>query len=92
MPRILIVGLVAGLLAGLLVGGFHNLFTVPVIERAIDFEEAQGVGLHLPTDSGLPVKPDPGTGTEGTMIEVDNRRVQCPQFRQVQKIIRRHHL
>jgi predicted cobalt transporter CbtA len=32
---------VAGLIAGLLVGGFHNIFTVPVIERAIDFEEAQ---------------------------------------------------
>ena len=41
MPRILILGLVMGLFAGLLVGGFHNLFTVPVIERAIDFEEAQ---------------------------------------------------
>ena len=39
MPRILIVGLVAGLLAGLLVGGFHNLFTVPVIERDIAVEE-----------------------------------------------------
>jgi len=36
-------GLVAGLFAGLLVGGFHNIFTVPVIERAIDFEEAQAV-------------------------------------------------
>lgn len=41
MPRILILGMVAGLIAGLLVGGFHNIFTVPVIERAIDFEEAQ---------------------------------------------------
>lgn len=41
MPRILIVGLLAGLVAGLLVGGFHNLFTVPVIERAIDVEEAR---------------------------------------------------
>ncbi|NQW22105.1 MAG: CbtA family protein [SAR202 cluster bacterium] len=41
MPRILIVGLLVGLLAGLLVGGFHNLFTVPVIERAIDIEEAR---------------------------------------------------
>ena len=41
MPRILILGLVAGLIAGLLVGGFHNIFTVPVLERAIDFEEAQ---------------------------------------------------
>ena len=41
MPRVLILGLVAGLIAGLLVGGFHNIFTVPVLERAIAFEEAQ---------------------------------------------------
>lgn len=41
MPRILIIGLVAGLFAGLLVGGFHNLFTVPVMERAIEVEEAR---------------------------------------------------
>ena len=46
MPRILIVGLLAGLFAGLLVGGFHNLFTIPVIERAIDFEEAQSAALN----------------------------------------------
>ncbi len=46
MPRILILGLVFGLFAGLLVGGFHNLFTVPVIERAIDFEEARAAELE----------------------------------------------
>ena len=46
MPRILIIGLVAGLFAGLLVGGFHNLFTVPVIERAIDFEEARSAAAN----------------------------------------------
>jgi len=46
VPRILIIGLVAGLFAGLLVGGFHNLFTVPVIERAIDFEEARSAALN----------------------------------------------
>ena len=46
MPRILIIGLVAGLFAGLLVGGFHNLFTIPVIERAIDFEEARSAALN----------------------------------------------
>ena len=46
MPRILILGLVAGLFAGLLVGGFHNLFTVPVIERAIEFEEARSAALN----------------------------------------------
>jgi predicted cobalt transporter CbtA len=39
MPRVLPIALIVGLLAGLLVGGFHNLFTVPVMERAIALEE-----------------------------------------------------
>ena len=39
MPRILPIALIVGLIAGLLVGGFHNLFTVPVMERAIALEE-----------------------------------------------------
>lgn len=39
MPRILVIGIVAGIISGLLVGGFHNLFTVPVMERAIALEE-----------------------------------------------------
>lgn len=39
MPRMLVIVVVAGLVSGLLVGGFHNLFTVPVIERAIALEE-----------------------------------------------------
>lgn len=39
MPRLVTFAAVAGLVAGLLVGGFHNLFTVPVIERAIILEE-----------------------------------------------------
>jgi hypothetical protein len=39
MPRMLAIVVVAGLISGLLVGGFHNLFTVPVIERAIALEE-----------------------------------------------------
>ena len=39
MPKVLTIAVVAGLVAGLLVGGFHNLFTVPVIERAIGLEE-----------------------------------------------------
>ena len=46
MPRMLIIGVVAGLVAGLLVGGFHNLFTVPVIERAIEVEEARSASLN----------------------------------------------
>jgi predicted cobalt transporter CbtA len=39
MPRLLKIAVVAGLVAGLLVGGFHSLFTVPVIERAMALEE-----------------------------------------------------
>jgi predicted cobalt transporter CbtA len=39
MPRVLPIALIVGLIAGLLVGGFHNLFTVPVMERAIALEE-----------------------------------------------------
>ena len=41
MPRILKVSAVIGLLAGLLIGGFDNIFTVPVLERAIALEEAR---------------------------------------------------
>lgn len=39
MPRMLAIVLITGFISGLLVGGFHNLFTVPVIERAIALEE-----------------------------------------------------
>lgn len=43
MPRILIIGLLVGLVSGFLVGGFHNLFTVPVMERAIILEEQRAM-------------------------------------------------
>lgn len=38
MKRLLVTSVLMGLIAGLLVGGFHNLFTVPVMERAIVLE------------------------------------------------------
>ena len=38
MKRLLVTSVLIGLIAGLLVGGFHNLFTVPVMERAIILE------------------------------------------------------
>lgn len=38
MQRTLLRAVLVGLVAGLLVGAFHNIFTVPVIERAIVFE------------------------------------------------------
>ena len=48
MSGILKPGVIVGLLAGVLVGGYHILFTVPVIEDAIAFEEEaarqQGAG------------------------------------------------
>ncbi len=43
MPGILRTGVIVGLLAGLIVGGFHNLFTIPVIEDAIAFEEQRAL-------------------------------------------------
>ena len=43
MSRLLAISLIFGLIAGILVGGFHNLFTVPVMERAIALEEARAV-------------------------------------------------
>ncbi len=39
MKRLLLTSVIAGLIAGLLVGGFYNLFQVPVMERAIALEE-----------------------------------------------------
>ena len=78
MPRILILGLVAGLFAGLLVGGFHNLFTVPVIERAIDFEEARSAALNPNAPEEEPLIPlgaqrwgmAAGTGIYGAVLGV----------------------
>ena len=58
MPRFLVVCVVTGLVAGLLVGGFHNLFTVPVMERAIAFEEersAQQPSAEGDEEGGTPV-------------------------------------
>ncbi len=45
MKRLLITSVIVGAIAGLLVGGFHNLFTVPVIERAIILEEQQSASV-----------------------------------------------
>ena len=57
MPRILIIGLVAGLFGGLMWGGFHNLFTVPVIERAIVFEEEHSSALNPNAPEKEPLVP-----------------------------------
>ena len=39
MKRLVLTSVIAGIIAGLLVGGFYNLFQVPVLERAIALEE-----------------------------------------------------
>ena len=39
MKRLLVTSVIVGVIAGLLVGGFYNLFQVPVMERAIAIEE-----------------------------------------------------
>ena len=56
MPKILVICVVAGLISGLLVGGFHNLFTVPVMERAIALEEQRSVPAGQAAEAeGTPV-------------------------------------
>ena len=59
MQRLIITSVVVGLISGLLVGGFHNLFTVPVIERAITLEEeraaAEPVTATGAEEGGTPV-------------------------------------
>ncbi len=39
MQRTIIRAVLVGIVAGLIVGGYHNVFTVPIIERAIVLEE-----------------------------------------------------
>jgi len=91
MPRILIVGVVAGLFAGLLVGGFHNLFTVPVIERAIEVEEARSAALDPNAPGEEPLVPlgaqrwgmAAGTGIYGAILGI----VFAAAFTVLQKVV-----
>jgi uncharacterized membrane protein YidH (DUF202 family) len=48
MKRLLLTSVIVGAIAGLLVGGFHNLFTVPVMERAIVLEEERAAAELVP--------------------------------------------
>ena len=77
MSRLLTISLIFGLIAGLLVGGFHNLFTVPVMERAIALEEARTVSdaPAAPGAEDTPVSPGVqrigmvvGTGIYGLIL------------------------
>ena len=56
MPRVLPIAVLVGLVAGILVGGYHNLFTVPVIEQAIALEEATAAAAH---PAGAPMVAEP---------------------------------
>lgn len=60
MKRLLITSVIIGAIAGLLVGGFHNLFTVPVMERAIVLEEERAVSAHVASEDGE----EEGSGAE----------------------------
>ena len=68
MSRLLTISLIFGLIAGLLVGGFHNLFTVPVMERAIALEEARAVS-ESPSAAGAEETPvSPGVQRIGMVV------------------------
>ena len=56
MQRIILRAVLVGIVAGLIVGVFHNIFTVPVIERAIALEEERAAA-ELP--AGTPVEEEP---------------------------------
>jgi hypothetical protein len=45
MKRLLITSVIFGIIAGLLVGGFYNLFQVPVMERAIALEDERAASV-----------------------------------------------
>ena len=45
MKRLLATSVIAGIIAGLLVGGFYNVFQVPVLERAIALEEERAASV-----------------------------------------------
>ena len=45
MQRVILRAVMVGIVAGLIVGVFHNVFTVPVIERAIALEEERAAAV-----------------------------------------------
>ena len=52
MKRLLLTSVIIGVIAGFLVGGFYNLFMVPVMERAIDLE-GERVASVTPADADV---------------------------------------
>ena len=55
MYRIMKIAVVVGLVSGLLVGGFHNIFTVPVMERAIVLEGERAAAAGVVDEGGVEV-------------------------------------
>ena len=59
MKRLLLTSVIVGIIAGFLVGGFYNLFQVPVMERAIALEEERAASVTSADaeeeDEGIPV-------------------------------------
>lgn len=49
------IAVVVGLVSGLLVGGFHNIFTVPVMERAIVLEGERAAAAGVVDEGGVEV-------------------------------------
>ena len=56
MQRTIVRAVLVGIVAGLMVGVFHNIFTVPVIERAITLEEERAAAALPP---GTQVEEEP---------------------------------
>ena len=50
MQRMIIRAVLVGIVAGLIAGVYHNIFTVPLMERAIALEEERAIAA-LPTDA-----------------------------------------
>ena len=51
MKRLILTSVIVGIFAGLLVGGFYNLFQVPVMERAIALEEERAASVTASGDA-----------------------------------------
>ena len=56
MQQTIIRAVLVGLVAGLIVGVYHNIFTVPIIERAIVLEEERAAAA-LPADAVVEEEP-----------------------------------
>ena len=63
MKRLLATSVIAGIIAGLLVGGFYNLFQVPVMERAIALEKERAASVSA-SDSADESGPEVSLGVQ----------------------------